>query len=90
MQIFATGLGNVMPSVPSGQPAPFFTLSRTTSLVEVTMNGVPADVDFAGLAPGWAGLYQVNARVPEGIAGTVGVVLVADGVVSNTVTMEVE
>ncbi|MCZ6750431.1 MAG: Ig-like domain-containing protein [Acidobacteria bacterium] len=90
VQIFATGLGNVMPSVPSGQPAPIFTLSRTTSLVEVTMNGVPADVDFAGLAPGWVGLYQVNARVPEGIAGTVDVILVVDGVASNTVTMETE
>ncbi len=89
VQIFATGLGDVMPSVPSGRPAPLFTVSRTTSLVEVTMNGVPADVDFAGLAPGFAGLYQINARVPEAIPGTVDVILLVDGVASNTVTMEV-
>jgi uncharacterized protein (TIGR03437 family) len=24
---------------------------------------------FAGLAPGWQGLYQVNARVPAGLPG---------------------
>ena len=90
VQLFATGLGEVNPSVPSGQPAPPFILSNATAAVEVTMNGVPAELNFAGLVPGWVGLYQVKVLVPEGITGTVGVVLVVDGVASNTVTMEIE
>ena len=53
------------------------------------MNGVPADAIFAGLAPGWVGRYQVNARVPEGVTGTVEVVLTVNGVASNPVNMPV-
>ena len=33
---------------------------------EVTIGGMPAIVDFSGLAPGFSGLYQINARVPLG------------------------
>jgi uncharacterized protein (TIGR03437 family) len=46
-------------------------------------------VNFAGLAPGFAGLYQVNAQVPSGIHGTADVVLTVNGVPSNTVTLDV-
>jgi uncharacterized protein (TIGR03437 family) len=33
----------------------------------VLIDGVKADVPFAGLAPGYTGLFQVNAKVPESI-----------------------
>jgi uncharacterized protein (TIGR03437 family) len=89
VQIFASGLGWVSPFVQSGQPAPQLPLSRTLLPVSVSMNGIPAEVSFSGLAPGFVGLYQVNARVPEGIHGTVSVVMTVNGVASNTVTMEV-
>jgi uncharacterized protein (TIGR03437 family) len=36
--------------------------------VTVTIGGVNAPVFFAGLIPGFTGLYQVNATVPTGIA----------------------
>jgi uncharacterized protein (TIGR03437 family) len=48
--IFATGLGEVAPAV------------QTPS---VTLNGEALEVLFAGLAPGFAGLNQINARVPD-------------------------
>jgi uncharacterized protein (TIGR03437 family) len=34
----------------------------------VTIGGVQASVSFSGLAPGFAGLYQVNTQVPAGAA----------------------
>jgi uncharacterized protein (TIGR03437 family) len=58
---------------------------------------VPAEVQYAGLAPAVAGVYQVNFRVPEGvpIGDEIPVsiqVTNAEGapVASNTVTMAIE
>jgi uncharacterized protein (TIGR03437 family) len=49
-------------------------------------------VSFSGLAPGFAGLYQVNAIMPEGspAGSAVPVVLSIGGVTSNTVTIAVQ
>ncbi len=89
VQIYATGLGLVSPPVASGSPAPAEPLSRTVSLVTVTMNGTPAPISFSGLAPGLAGVYRVDAQVPAGIRGTATVVVSVDGIASNGATMEV-
>lgn len=71
IQIYATGLGRVVGppgSTPpgDGQPAPpapaLFTTAATPT---VTIGGVNAPVVFAGLAPGFVALYQVNAQVPS-------------------------
>ena len=40
------------------------------------MNGQPAAVQFAGLAPGFPGLYQLNVTVPKSLT-TLGQVDVA-------------
>jgi len=58
----------------------------------VTIGGVPATVSFAGLAPGFVGLYQVNVEVPEAApsGSSVPVVLSIGGAASNTVTIAVE
>jgi hypothetical protein len=40
-------------------------LSSTTTLPIVTIGDIAAQVTFSGLAPGFAGLYQVNALVPD-------------------------
>ena len=34
----------------------------------MTFNGGPAQVLFAGLAPGFVGLYQINFQVPTPLA----------------------
>ncbi len=65
--IYCAGLGEVAPAVPAGFVAPADPLSRTVSPVTATIGGQDAQVLFAGLAPGYTGLYQVNVVVPEGV-----------------------
>ena len=57
----------------------------------VTIGGINAAVQYAGLAPGYPDLYQVNAVVPSGVqAGSaVPVVLSIAGQTSPPVTMAV-
>jgi uncharacterized protein (TIGR03437 family) len=90
--IYCTGLGPVSPALTAGTSAPSTTLSRTTNPVTVTIGGQPAVVQFAGLTPGFAGLYQVNALVPDGASSgnTVPVVLEVAGQASPPVTMAVK
>jgi uncharacterized protein (TIGR03437 family) len=92
IDIFATGLGPVTNQPASGAPALPSPLSWTTATVTVTIGGVPAYVSFAGLAPGWVGLYQVNVQVPANapVGDTVPVALSVGGVTSNQVTMAVQ
>lgn len=89
--IFATGLGAVTPSPPTGVAAIASPLSRLYVYPAATIGGVPAPVYFAGLAPGFVGLYQVNVQVPPGVApgDAVPVVLSVGTTASNTVTIAV-
>ena len=34
----------------------------------VTLGGVPLTLEFAGLAPGEVGVYQINVAVPRSVA----------------------
>jgi uncharacterized protein (TIGR03437 family) len=61
---YVTGLGAVSPAVPTGSPAPLDVLSYAQAAVTATLGGVPAPVQFAGLAPGFVGLGQVNVIIP--------------------------
>ena len=65
---FATGEGQTEPPGEEGKLAeePF---PQPVLPVSVFVNGFPADVLFAGSAPGFAGLLQINARVPELVRG---------------------
>jgi uncharacterized protein (TIGR03437 family) len=91
VSIYCTGLGPVDPPVPSGGIAPVVPLSQTRNAVTVTIGGIPATVNFAGLAPGFAAVYQVNAVVPQGVAAgsSVQVMLTVAGQVSPPVTIAV-
>jgi len=65
--LYANGLGPVTNPPASGDPASSTALSATTSTPVVTIGGATATVSFSGLAPGFAGLYQINATVPSAI-----------------------
>ncbi len=68
---FMTGLGPVSPLVTTGQPAPTSPLSYAELPLFCQWNlperGPFAEVQFAGLAPGQAGVYQANVRVPSNL-----------------------
>ncbi len=92
VQIFATGLGATDPPLATGQTgasSPPFNL--TTMMPVVMIGGASAEVLSSGMAPGFVGLYQANARVPTGApAGDeVSLEIEIGGSSSNTVTLAV-
>lgn len=89
--IYCTGLGEVTPTLTAGMPAPLDRLSPTVNPVTVSIGGVMAAVQFAGLTPGFAGLYQVNVIVPPGVTPGASIVIsIAEaGQLSSPVTMAV-
>jgi uncharacterized protein (TIGR03437 family) len=65
VQLFLTGLGVTAPPVPDGAAAPASPLSQTNAAVRIFIGGVEApNVTYKGLAPGLAGLYQINVQIP--------------------------
>lgn len=87
---YVTGLGTVSPAIGDGQEAPDSPLSRVTAQVTAMIGSTPAQVQFAGLAPGFAGLYQVNILVPSLTAGQYALTITVGGTVSNIATIAVD
>ena len=90
--VYATGLGPTNPTVPTGEATPFGMLARAVDGVTVAVGGVPATVDFAGLTPGFVGLYQVNVRIPDNapLGDEVELFLEQNQIRSNTVTLVIQ
>jgi uncharacterized protein (DUF1800 family) len=82
LQIYATGLGPTTPAVPAGQlVAKAAPLSDLTQL-RVTIGGVAATVQFAGIVA--AGEYQINVLVPQVSNGDQPILATIAGVSSQT------
>lgn len=65
--IYATGEGQTVPGGIDGVLATGSALPKPSRDVHVSINGNPAEVLYAGAAPGQvAGLMQVNVRIPAG------------------------
>jgi uncharacterized protein (TIGR03437 family) len=64
--VYASGLGAISPVMPAGSVPPTSPLSLVTGNVGAFTGGVPSTVQFAGAAPGFPGLYQLNIQVPTG------------------------
>jgi len=92
ISIFCTGLGPVSNPPASGAPAPADPLSVALTLPTVTFGNTLASVVFAGLAPGFVGLYQVNVEVPADAptGDSVPLAITMGGVQSSTVTIAVQ
>ena len=89
VSIYANGLGQVTPAVPTGA-LPSGTVTTVTRPT-VTIDSIVAEVQFSGLSECCVGINQVNVRVPANarVSNTVSVVLFISGKQSNTVTMAV-
>lgn len=65
LQIYLTGLGRTNPPLATGQigasTPPF---NETVGTPVVLMGGISAQVLFSAMAPGFVGLYQINAVIP--------------------------
>lgn len=88
IQIYANGPGALSAPIADGAASPASPLVTTVSTPQVYIAGVPAVVQFSGMAPNFAGLWQVNAFVPEQsfISGRVPLKIFMDGVDSNEVS----
>ncbi|MGA2193678.1 MAG: hypothetical protein ABSH40_00275 [Bryobacteraceae bacterium] len=66
--VYLTGLGAVSPPIADGAPGPITTYSEVAAgSVTAAIGGVAATVTYAGLAPGYSGLYQLNITIPSGL-----------------------
>jgi adhesin/invasin len=57
----------------------------------VTVGGITAALQYAGVSPGFVGLYQVNVVIPANVTpgAAVPVVMTQNGIGSNTATIVV-
>lgn len=60
--LYGVGFGPVTPSISAGQ---IVTQTDALSSFQISFGGVPATVTYAGLAPGYVGLYVFNVVVPN-------------------------
>ena len=67
LEIYGLGLGATNPMVQAGLRSPASPPARALDTPRLQIGGKDAVVVFAGLAPGFAGVYQVNAIVPAGL-----------------------
>ena len=79
---YGTGQGAVQPPIATGAVASASPLS--TAQVTATVDGKPARVDFAGMAPGFVGLLQVNLVIPDAATfGSVPLTISVNGISSG-------
>jgi uncharacterized protein (TIGR03437 family) len=89
LHIFGTGQGTVTPAVAdgaaAGQP-----LSMSPTMPNVILGGRQIPVLFSGLAPGLAGLWQVDIAIPaDAPTGSALTLTLEMGLVSNQVAVAV-
>jgi len=94
--IYMIGLGPTTPPVQTGAAAPANPLAVVNGVRVCFRPNLPVSVDtcndaaFAGLTPGFVGLYQVNANIPALAAGDLRLSVGVNGVSSNSVQLAVQ
>lgn len=84
ISLFGTGFGAVTPAGVTG--ANSLDAQRTANAIpQVTVGGVHAAVQFAGLSPQFVGVDQLNIVIPDGVASGDSVPLILHGVNTSDV-----
>ena len=90
IMVYLTGSGPVSPPVGDGDPGLSNPLSRATSSYSAKIGSASAQATFAGLAPGFVGLVQMNIVVPTGLsAGDYPLTVTIAGQTSNSGTVSI-
>src|SRR5207249_30321 len=92
--LFITGAGAVSPALTTGAApdsgANTASLPRSVQPITVTVGGVAAPIQFAGIPSGSVGVMQINSQVPAGAAvGAQSVVVTVANVASPPATLRV-
>lgn len=89
--VFLTGLGRPDSDIAAGQPAPASPLILARGPIQVQLGDRSVTPLFAGLTPGFTGLYQINFTVPDGLPAAVyNLRVVVRGASSNLVSLAVQ
>ncbi|MDA1314662.1 MAG: hypothetical protein O2968_15085 [Acidobacteria bacterium] len=89
--VYFIGQGVVAPDWASGRAAPAFPPIRAPSAITVTIGGVPARIQFIGLAPGMVGVGQANIFPGDGTpSGTQPLVITINGLSSPPVNVSIQ
>jgi len=86
---YLTGQGAVNPAAPTGDAAPLDPLSFPVAPVLVKIGGKAATLQFAGLAPGFVGLMQMNIQIPDVPAGELPLEVSVGGVSAQQTTISI-
>jgi uncharacterized protein (TIGR03437 family) len=89
ISVFFTGQGPVTTAVDEGAPPPAGTPDSVTSMTSATIGGAPAQVEFAGLAPLYPGVAQINLIVPALASGTYPLIVSIGGRASNAAQLAI-
>ncbi len=88
--VYFTGTGPVSPAVADGAASPKGTPAQVISTATATIGSATAQVTFAGLAPGFVGLGQMDIVIPSGLSsGTHTLTLSIAGENSNSAPISV-
>ncbi|MEI9815192.1 MAG: hypothetical protein WDO18_22210 [Acidobacteriota bacterium] len=86
---YLTGQGPGDYLLPTGEPAPMNRIIRIAFSSRATLGGIPVELPFIGLTPGFVGLAQANIRVPAIPPGDYPLQIEIDGAKSNSAVISV-
>jgi uncharacterized protein (TIGR03437 family) len=89
VSVYLTGDGPLDSNVVDGDPNSGPVAPSSPPTVSATINGLPATVTYAGPAPGFVGLIQLNLLLPALPTGAYPLVVTINGQASNTAMLSV-